>query len=86
MPTVALFYGIAIRMYYNDHAPPHFHAAIGDNEAIIAIDTGAIVRGRLPRAAQRLVGEWASQRRAALMENWRRARANEPLLRLQGLD
>jgi len=26
MPTISWFYGIAIRMFYNDHAPPHFHA------------------------------------------------------------
>jgi hypothetical protein len=23
MPTISVFYGIVIRMYFNDHAPPH---------------------------------------------------------------
>lgn len=26
MPTIAMFYGIAIRMYFDDHNPPHLHA------------------------------------------------------------
>lgn len=25
MPTIAYFLGIAVRMYFNDHAPPHYH-------------------------------------------------------------
>ena len=29
MPTIAFFYGIAIRMYIRDHSPPHFHALYG---------------------------------------------------------
>ena len=41
MPTIAFFYGIAIRMYLKDHLPPHFHAFYGDDEAQVAIETGA---------------------------------------------
>ena len=26
MPIVSMFFGIVIRMYYDEHAPPHFHA------------------------------------------------------------
>jgi len=35
MPTIAWFYGIAIRMYVRDHPPPHFHAVYGEHEAFI---------------------------------------------------
>lgn len=34
MPTISMFYGIVIRMYYDDHNPPHFHAFYGDYKAI----------------------------------------------------
>lgn len=34
MPTISMFYGIVIRMYYDDHNPPHFHAFFGEYEAI----------------------------------------------------
>lgn len=39
MPTISVFFGILIRMYYDDHNPPHFHAYYGEHEAIIAIQT-----------------------------------------------
>lgn len=48
LPEISRFLGIIIVMYYNDHAPPHFHARYGDFEAVIAIDSGEVVEGRLP--------------------------------------
>lgn len=35
MPEISRFFGIVIRMFYNDHAPPHFHAEYGEHEALI---------------------------------------------------
>lgn len=86
MPTIAWFYGIAIRMYVRDHPPPHFHAVYGAHEAFVAIETGDVVEGELPRAAARLVKEWALARQAQLSENWRRAHAGEQPERIAGLD
>ena len=54
MPTVALFYGIAIRMYFNDHEAPHFHAVYGRSNVIVRISDGHIVRGVLPPGARAL--------------------------------
>jgi len=39
MPTISQFYGITIRMYFDDHPPPHFHAYYGSEAAKIDIDT-----------------------------------------------
>lgn len=66
MPTVALFYGIAIRMYYNDHDPPHFHAAYGRARVVVRISDGQIVRGAFPPVATRMVSGWALSRKAEL--------------------
>jgi hypothetical protein len=33
MPTISMFYGMLIQMYWDDHAPPHFHAIYGDHQA-----------------------------------------------------
>ncbi|MGD1070844.1 MAG: DUF4160 domain-containing protein [Bryobacteraceae bacterium] len=44
MPTISTFYGILIRMFFNDHPPPHFHARYGEFEATIEIDTLATSR------------------------------------------
>ncbi len=38
----SMFYGILIRMFFNDHPPPHFHARYGEFEATIDIGTMAI--------------------------------------------
>ena len=39
MPEISRFFGIVIRMFYNDHAPPHFHAEYGEHEALIEIES-----------------------------------------------
>ena len=59
MPTISVFYGIVIQMFWNDHAPPHFHALYGEFEAIINIQTMDVMRGSLPKRALSMVLEWA---------------------------
>ena len=70
MPTISEFYGILIRMYFSDHAPPHFHAAYGGSEVQIDIRTLEVLEGGIPRRAMGFVLEWASQHRAELLEDW----------------
>jgi hypothetical protein len=86
MPTISWFFGIAIRMYYRDHPPPHFQAVYNEYEANVSIETGKVIEGRLPKAAMNLVEQWTLARQSQLRENWRRARASEPLERIAGLD
>ena len=45
MPELCRFYGIIIRMYFDDHAPPHFHASYAGNEAVMGIDSLAVLHG-----------------------------------------
>ncbi|MGL4497693.1 MAG: DUF4160 domain-containing protein, partial [Chroococcales cyanobacterium] len=45
MPSISQFYGILIRMFYNDHAPPHFHAVYGEYELIVGIAPITILQG-----------------------------------------
>lgn len=86
MREISRFLGIIIAMYYNDHAPPHFHARYGDYEAVIAISTGAVVEGRLPPRALGLVQEWRERHRDALAENWHLARDRKALNRIEPLE
>jgi len=69
MPQVSRFFGIIIRMYYNDHQPPHFHAQYNEYLAEIAIETFEIIEGELPRRVLSLVLEWAVLHREELREN-----------------
>jgi hypothetical protein len=86
VPRICQFYGIAIYMYYRDHAPPHFHAIYAKYEAEVDIETAAVVEGKLPRRARNLVEEWADAHRDELRRNWDLARAAQPLHQLPPLE
>lgn len=70
MPTISVFYGIVIQMFWQDHAPPHFHALYAEHEALIDLRDLRVMRGSLPRRAMVLVSEWAAEHRDELMEDW----------------
>jgi len=57
MPTISVFFGITIRMYFDDHGPSHFHAYYGEYAAKFDIESLEVVAGSLPRTAARLVTE-----------------------------
>ena len=59
MPTISSFYGISIRMFFNDHVPPHFHVEYAEFKATVDIVELRISGGKLPRRAQELVLDWA---------------------------
>ena len=86
MPTISKFFGIAIRMYYDDHGPPHFHAYYADASAKIDIETLSVREGILPRRALGLVLEWAAEHRNELLEDWRLAEAHRPLNEIAPLE
>lgn len=85
MPRISDFYGIAIYMYFGDHAPPHFHAQYAEHEALIVIEDGRVLRGDLPPRALRLVREWLEAHRDELEANWRLAHEPAPLERIDPL-
>jgi hypothetical protein len=78
MPEISRFLGIVIRMYYREHAPPHFHARYGEHEVVVHIETG-FVEGRFPRRALHHVLEWWELHRGELSEDWNLAAAGAPL-------
>lgn len=80
------FLGILVTMYYNDHAPPRFHARYGDFKASIEIETLALLEGELPPRVRGLVVEWASQHRQELRDDWELARRQAPLRRIAPLE
>ena len=51
MPTISSFYGISIRMFFNDHVPPHFHVEYAEFKATVDILELTISSGKLPRRA-----------------------------------
>lgn len=70
MPIISIFYGIVIQMYWDEHAPPHFHAQYAEYEVLVNIQTLEIIRGKMPKRARILILEWAFEHRTALLEDW----------------
>jgi len=77
MPTICIFYGILIKMYWNDHAPTHFHVEYGEFRAQYVIATLELTKGSLPRRAHVLILEWAAMRREELLEDWQLCEAKQ---------
>lgn len=72
MPVIARFYGMVIKMYFQqkEHNPPHFHVVYGEYMGVIDIQTLNMIEGDLPQKAVSLVKEWAQQHQAELLNIW----------------
>ena len=72
MPILSNFYGILIKMYFqqSEHNPPHFHAIYGEFIGAIDIQTGELIEGDLPIRALKLVQEWLHIHRNELLNIW----------------
>jgi len=70
MPVISRFLGIIIVMYWDDHAPPHFHAKYAEYEITVNILTG-VVEGKFPKRALKHVIEWYELHKDELIEDWR---------------
>jgi len=86
MPEISRFFGIVVKMFFDDHNPPHFHAEYGDDTVLITIHSLSVLAGRLPPRAMGLVIEWATIHQQELIEDWRRAQAQQPLQKVDPLE
>ena len=86
MPEISRFYGIVIKMYFDDHNPPHFHAEYGGNEALFSINSLSVIAGKLPPRAMSMTAEWANRHQQELKDIWEQAKLLQPLGRIVPLD
>ena len=72
MPIIARFYGLIIKMYFqqSEHNPPHFHVSYGEHEGVVEINTLKIIDGHLPKKALEMTKEWAEQYKEELLNIW----------------
>lgn len=70
MPEISRFLGIIIRMYFDDHNPPHFHAEFQEYKAIVDIRSAELMEGYLPAKQLKLVQAWAIIHEEELLENF----------------
>jgi len=73
MPTISMFFGIIIRMYFapEEHQPPHFHVYYAEHKATVDIRTSEILAGELPKKQKKLVLAWSELHHEELMANWK---------------
>lgn len=86
MPTISQFLGMTIRMYFADHAPPHFHVEYNEHEAQICIADLSLLRGSLPKRAMALAIEWAALHRQELADNWALCAGRHPPRKIEPLE
>ena len=72
MPVIARFYGMIIKMYFqqSEHNPPHFHVIYGEYIGAFDIRTLEMIEGDLPKKSQALVKEWGEANQDGLMKIW----------------
>lgn len=88
MPTIAMFYGLIVRMYYFDnqqHNTPHIHVHYQDRSAVIEIPTGKVLEGGLPKAKQKLIDAWVEIHQEDLMADWQLAINGEAVFKIAPL-
>jgi hypothetical protein len=86
VPIISAFFGIIIRMYFDDHAPPHFHAEYHGQDAMLDF-RGRIIEGEIRSStARKLIRQWAQQHEMELAINWKRAKALQQLENISPLE
>ena len=86
MPIISYFFGIVIKMFHNEHPPPHFHAGYQGFKAVVRVSDGQIIAGKLPKKAENIVRQWTLDHSAELMANWERGEAMIPMELIPGAD
>lgn len=86
MPELSRFFGIVVKMFWDEHNPPHFHAFYSGDEVLIDIRSLSIFAGRLAPRALGLVIEWATLHQQELLRAWERAQRQESLERIAPLE
>ena len=85
MPTISIFFGLIIRMYYKDHQPPHIHVQYQNKNAVFDIITGNMTEGNLPTTQLRYVQAWIEIHREDLFANWELCRNGENPFKIDSL-
>lgn len=86
VPIVASFFGIVIRMYYQDHVPAHFHAEYRGDQGSFSLSGDPIFGEIRSRTARRLIREWADAHRLELEQNWRSSREGRSITPIEPLE
>jgi hypothetical protein len=71
MPTIAKLGSVLIRMFADDHNPPHFHVVTPDGEALVLVSDFSVVAGVIDRRSLDVALKWATENKKILDDEWR---------------
>lgn len=87
MPTLSMFFGIVIRMFFppKEHNPPHIHAEYSGSEAVFRVSDAELTSGKFPSKQTRLVQAWIEIHREELVADWKLCQSGEHPFRIDPL-
>ena len=88
MPTVSMFYGILVMMFFKDtkqHNLPHIHVEYQDFKAVLTLPDGEVLDGNLPPKKLKMVQAWIAIHEDELMTDWKLAVRGEPIFKIEPL-
>ena len=88
MPTISIFYGIQIMMYFYDnekHQVPHIHAEYQDFNASFSIEDGSILAGKFPGKQTKILQAWVEIHKEDLLIDWKLAIDGKEPLKIEPL-
>ena len=86
MAIIAKFLGIIVKIHFQDHPPPHFHAEYQGYEAVYNIQTGEKIEGVLPHKQNKIIIKWARQKQQKLLENWELVQNRKRPIQIKGIE
>ncbi|MBI4356752.1 MAG: DUF4160 domain-containing protein [Gammaproteobacteria bacterium] len=88
MPIISMFYGVVIRMFHFDdkkHHAPHIHVVYQNYGVVIAIPSGKVLDGKIPKGKMKLVQAWIELHQDELMADWELAKNGEEVFKIKPL-
>jgi len=83
MPTIAMFYGMIVQMYSDDHVFPHIHVRYAEYKASYDLD-GKLLAGELPSKRHNFIVAWVQLNKELLEANWENVKCNVPVFKIEG--
>ena len=88
MPTISMFYGIVVAMFFEDtdrHHLPHIHVRYSGEKAVVSIADGALLAGQFPARQLKMVQVWVDLHKEELLADWELAASGETPFRIEPL-
>ena len=86
MPVISVFYGMIIKIYHNDHNPPHFHVEYGSKEAWVEIHTGQTIGDKFSPRLSKDIEKWRKLYKPKLLKAWNDAQNHKIPKRIKPLE